>query len=345
MASGESILIGTDAGCDDHVRDGFVGPRAQAPIGAARIRPPFDDRAAPRRVPRRILVRAAIGVALLALGPVGLFYAHRRMSAWLHERGDYQIDFASIKLDPPVPGWYRGGGVAFLERFRVEAGYPVRIPLLTMDLSQLHKALSKDPWVAHVDRVERKYPDQFVIHLVYRRPVALVRVAYSDVQKVYVLDSEGIIVRGEDVDRERAAPLTPLTGLSSPVDPRPGLPWFVADAQKVPRPDPRVAHGAALAAFLGDHLSMLKSKAPFDRVEAINPTHDPDDGLWFRLTAETWVLWGSPVSTESPGELDAEEKWRILVQTAREYPGLSLPKGQFWQFVKTGLVIRRIPEP
>ncbi len=345
MPSGESTLIGTDPGSDGPVRDATTAPRAGSADAPRRTTTRIDEGPAPRRLPRRIYLRATLGLFAIALLMTGVLYAQHVLSAWLHGRVAYQIDFASISLNPPVPAWFRGGSPAFLERFRIEAGYPTRIGLLDLDLGLFQKALSKDPWVARVDRLERKHPDRLIVQLAYRRPVASARVATPEGIKAYLLDAEGVILRGEDVDRDFAGRLTALQGLSPPVDPRPGLPWHLADARDVPRPDSRVAQGTRLAAFLSGHLEQTTESRPFDRVEAINPTHDPERGIWVRPSAETWVLWGSPVDHEAPGELPAEDKWRVLVETARSHGGLTLPKGQFWQFVKSKLEARQSPDP
>jgi hypothetical protein len=298
-------------------------------------------------VSRLVLALAALG---LALG--GGFLAARLLRGWLHGQPQYRLRFLEIVLEPPPPAWYRGGAAGFLERVRARVQRPETVSLLDEDLGELRRDFRYDAWVKKVDKVEVRAPARspgdrrLLVRLVYRKPVAVAR---RSAAPEVILDGDGVILAGADIDRDAAGPLIVINGegLAPPVDPRPGEVWKSNDGSGgLAQGDPRVLGAARLADFLTS-VQVGAARAPAVRFESIYAT-DPR-GLWARTAEKTWILWGEPPGAETPGRLRAEEKWAMLRNRVDHRLGalvLERADADYWEFSPTlGLIQRQGESP
>jgi hypothetical protein len=345
----------------DPARDA-ASPSASSPAGAG-SRPPgafarlVGRRAGPpsrRLVVGRLVVGLLVGVAAAALVVGGGMRAIQSALGWLRLRPEYQIEFASIHLDPPPPRWVRTGAAGLLERVRTRGGYDETMPLLGLDLEALGKAFAREsPWVRSVDRIERGGDNRLTVALSYREPVALVRLGARPRQTTLVLDGDGVVLPSDDLDLASAGPLIALEDLVRPgpagtapmvaAETRPGRALRLAPPPG-DGPDPAVLEAASLAAEL-----KRRGAADGPPKAPVKVTAVKGHALgWFLVTAEpALILWGPAPGREPAGEPDADRKWALLTDwlEQNQLRSLSYPSylafGRDRAFVKDPTAPRR----
>ena len=150
--------------------------------------PEAKPKAAPARhkigIPRRGVVIAAAIVVVTT----GMAYA-----VWQQVRGhvlssaQYQIDPANI-LITPLPAWIRSDVKDEVIR---QASLDEPLSLLDRDLTvRMASAFAAHPWIAHVERVSKRFPSGVEVVVTYRRPVAMVEVADGALP----VDAEGVVL-------------------------------------------------------------------------------------------------------------------------------------------------------
>jgi hypothetical protein len=263
---------------------------------------------------RRLAFPRILLAMLAGAGVVGSFvvlgsFAFESLSASLHRQPVYSFEFRAIGLDPPPPAWYRGGAPAFLERVRSESKEPERQSVLDLDLERLARAFRLDCWVRQVVRVRRSYPNQVVVRLVYREPVAFVTVREG---RTIVLDQDGVVVPRKDIEPGPNSPLIQVFGLDlAPGSSREGeTVKRTSEIEGIEEVDEAVVAGARLAAFLRTvQSSVTPGPEPMGRFSI----HAGDrNNLWIQYGDSLLFRWREPPGRETPGELPATSKWRIL---------------------------------
>jgi hypothetical protein len=270
-----------------------------------------------RRLSRtRIVLALVAGAALLYFLSLAGLYGLRSLRMFVHRQAEYQLKFGDIELDPPPPAWYRGGANRFLERVQGEAGALEDLSLLDLDLEQLRLAFQRDGWVRKA-RVEVINPNRVVVHLVYREPVALVRVEGSG---RVLLDREAVILALDEaaldeVDLVAAAPLLLHRGTGRedppPFDPRVGQTWKSAKGRNgLPELDESVLAGTNLADLVRSAQADDRAQGRPIRFPAV--IHQSRTKLWVQSRNDLLVFWGMPPGEELPGEPTFPVKWKVL---------------------------------
>jgi hypothetical protein len=301
----------------------------------------------------RLVAVLALGLAATGLVAFGAWKGWRASLAWLRLQPAYQIEFASIRLDPPPPRWVRTGASGLLERVRARGGYDKTVPLLGLDLERLAQAFAREsPWVHSVEKVERGGAARLTVTLSYREPVALVRLGAGPRTTTLVLDPDGVVLPSDDLDLDSAGPLIALEGLGK-TEPAPGTTPAVAAETRPGRalrlgptpgdgPDPAVRDASRLAADLKRRgAADGPPKAPL-KVTAIN-----GHALgWFLVTADpSLVLWGPAPGQEPAGEPDADRKWSLLVDWLEQNQLRSISWPSYLAFGRDRAVVRDPSRP
>ncbi|MHB1558711.1 MAG: cell division protein FtsQ/DivIB [Isosphaeraceae bacterium] len=319
---------------------GGPSPGPLALPAPARAPAPSRSSAAMRR--RLLLAAGVLGGAILAA-----YAAHRArpaLDSWLGDDPRYQIPFRSIVLEPPPPGWYRGGASAFLDDVRRRSRLPDPVPVLKLQPGELLHAFQLNPWTEAV-RIEYP-PTGAVVHVRYREPVAVILTQDGD---RYLVDGKAVILPSEDLDCkleefERRHQLIRIEGrgLAGPDRDTPGLTWE-------PRPgvvdtaqgNGRILGAVRLARFLRRKMDEAgPSHSPTLRVTHINPMDsDPREnrGLFIYLRSSTCIQWGAAPGDKDEGSPTAEEKWRILLDSQKSGELKPLPSNDFWKIDAAGL--------
>ena len=284
----------------------------------------------------RVLLASCLFVAGVALiGYLGT-QALRTMIRWLHQQPQYQVKFLDIRLQNEPPAWFRGGAQAFLRQVRENVKEAEVLPVLDLETERIDRDFRLFPWVDDVTRVE--YPPQGItVHLVYKQPVATI--PFPPEEHV-ILDRNGHILPGEDIDTVKLGPLIRITGtgLDQPAtDNRPGRPG------NHPPPAPR-GHGWNAASWELQALPGFSRK----RIERAKPLRSRHSACWLIVATDrrglfvqnvegTMIYWGEAPGSEASGNLEAKEKWEMLKKWASSSSRRILPTGDYWMFSRTEL--------
>ena len=284
----------------------------------------------------RVLLASCLFVAGVALlGYLGTRALHS-MIRWLHQQPQYQVKFLDIRLQNEPPAWFRGGAQAFLRQVRENVKEAEVLPVMDLETERIRRDFRLFPWVDDVTRVA--YPPQGItVHLVYKQPVATI--PFPPEEHV-ILDRNGHILPGEDIDTEKLGPLITITGKGlnqRATDNRPGTAWkSSAPGAEGPRLERCVLEAATLAGFFqeADRASEAAS-VPALRVLAVVATDRR--GLFVQNVEGVMIYWGEAPGSEASGNLEAKEKWEMLKKWASSSSRRILPTGDYWMFSRTGL--------
>ncbi|MBI3838071.1 MAG: hypothetical protein HY288_09075 [Planctomycetia bacterium] len=225
--------------------------------------------------------------------------------------GEYQVDPNNITITPPAP-WIHSEIKAEVIR---DASFDGPLSILENELTvRMATAFSAHPWVAHVERVSKRYPSGLDIVLSYRKPVAMVEVQQDGALPV---DIEGVVLPTGDFSPAEAEQY-PRIGeiLTTPAGPV-GVRWG----------DACVTGGAQIAAALANDWNALK----LFRIVPAGRKSGGRGGVEYAFALYTHtgtrIEWGRAPSTDLPGELPAVEKIARLKRYAAEHGSLDGPDG------------------
>lgn len=221
---------------------------------------------------------------------------------------DFQISPNSLEFISK-PDWLEG---PLEEKLRNFGWGDKKISLLdSAAAKKIAAALSANPMVKRVGRVERSLPNRIRAEVELREPAAFVLRGRS----YYLVDTEGTRLPGQYASRS-AAGVDRLMIVSVKTSPPPaGKVWD----------DPAVVEAAKLAAFLKDHKDLVKEA----RITAIDSSNiggrrsarDPEIVL---LTAyHTKIYWGRGISSGNATELSAKAKLKNLKSVMDQAGGLA----------------------
>jgi len=150
------------------------------------------------------------------------------------------------------------------------------------------------PWVASVERIEKRFPNQLRVELTLREPVAFIRLPGG----FRTLDADGYVlpIDHNSWDHQRQ-PLPVIQGVTSGA-PKPGEPWG----------DRRVGAGLSVVAALAREPQVLRCIQTVD-VSNLDGELDPlrsEITLYSRRNVT--ILWGRPPDTKKFGEPSVADK-------------------------------------
>jgi hypothetical protein len=318
--------------------DAAEGPHAPSPRRFPRL-------AAPPSARRISWQRLAVG-ATLALGAAWLAgLAVRWGVAYVHAQPLYQLTYGEIVLDPPPPGWYRGGAGTFLDHVWQQSQHPKTFSLLDVEPDRLTLLFKRYAWVREVVRVEKRHPNRVIVRLEYREPVA------CDWKTGTVIDRDGVILPVGDFDREAVSPLVGLVEFSPSDETRPGLCWGRADPhhEGICLPDERVAVAARLADFLKPRLKSLSDVLPKKHVVYVQDWDK--QGLCVQVIADgsdaLVFEWYEPDVPPAVLKKSPDEKWTMLCDWVRRSPPGDGRKWIYLKFTESGVAFHyeQLPPP
>jgi hypothetical protein len=266
------------------------------------------------------IVVLAIGVSVLVWDQVG---DHVRSG------GEYQIDAARIAITQP-PAWIHAD-------IKVEVLHDIAfvgpLSLLDSELTvRMAGAFAAHPWVAHVERVSKRFPAGLDVVLSYRKPVAMVEVEGGT--GALPVDADGVLL-----------PTSDFTADDAEAYPRIGeIHTMPAGPAGKPRGDPGVAGAAQIvAALAGDWKALDLFRIVPSGQLAGRTGVEPVFHLITR--SGTQVRWGRAPTTSLPGEVPAAEKIAQLKRFAAGNNGsLDLSDGAQLEIRDDGALLER-PRP
>jgi hypothetical protein len=273
----------------------------------------------PERPPRRwrLLLRPRVWASLIGLFGLGLI-AH---TMWNHvaprvtQHPQYHLTPDRIHVTPPPP-WIRSDIKAEVLR---DAGLEGTISVLDdwpAFSRRIEDAFEFHPWVASVDRINRRLPSALEIELSYRRPIAVVESSDGGSIALLPIDAHANRLPENDLSDVERRYLPRISGIT-------GRP-LVGDVWA----DRRVVDGAKLATGLADVWHQLRL------VEIIanprTPTSSTPDDYAFEIVTSggTRILWGAPPGAEpSAGESPFDTKRARLLEYAATHGRLETIDG------------------
>ncbi|HYO25589.1 MAG TPA: hypothetical protein VEQ85_11655 [Lacipirellulaceae bacterium] len=254
---------------------------------------------------RRALAVAVLGVvAMLTIGAGAIW---RRVAPLVASNQRYLLDAQAIVVSD-LPEWIIGD---VRTQIISSGGLAGRVSILDPDFATVvQSAFALHPWVASVDRIEKRPPQGVAVTLSYRRPVAVIETPLGQSKQLLPVDAEGIHLPAGDVPPIRLSYLPRITGVVG--QPTTGQRWD----------DPRVAGAVDLAARLaGDWESLgLKDIIPSARPEVLG---DRTYFVYDLMTrGGTRVVWGAPPREGVPGEAEFAVKLARLKQCVAQYAAL-----------------------
>ncbi len=324
------------------------GPEpADPPTGrlAGLVSSPVARRLAISKVGRAV-VASAVVIGLLVVGGSNVW---RSMETWLHRQTVHRLDFGAIELDPPPPGWIKGGRAALLEQVRADRAHLKSVSMLELSLDALLTDFRRNPWISRAEGAARDYPNRVRVRLAYREPVASVRTEHRG---TWIVDREAVVLPADEVDTARAGRLVTIVARDPAGEPVAGLVWPGDPAEMAPaRP------GAPSPLLLAANLAGFLKDRSRDRADSANPPvpefvvfarDEPRSirGLYVVLEGGTHVYWSGLADLDDPSAPGDTEKWRRLVDRAGRDGGLRVrPRDEFFDFNREGIEVRRWPRP
>lgn len=241
-------------------------------------------------------------VLLIAGGFFAAWYAGwRRMGPEISRSAEYELTREGLVVTPR-PEWIRRDPADQVYRDLSLEG-----PLSILDdqlLERVRNAFALHPWVAKVQRVERRWPASIRVDVMYRQPVCVVEAA----GRLVVVDAEGVVLPDDDFSPVEKARYPRLAGIDSgPLGPA-GTRWG----------HPRVTGAAEIAAVLLPAWERLG----LERIipSAMRPSASEQEQTYELLTRKgTWIFWGKAPSAEGPGEPSAADKLARLQRYVAEH--------------------------
>jgi hypothetical protein len=251
----------------------------------------------------------------------------RRAEPGIAQHPQYQLVAENINITPPPP-WIRSDVKAEVLR---DAGLEGTLSVLDdwpAFTRRIKDAFEFHPWIASVERIERRLPSSLDIEVRYRRPIAAVEssdegsIAFLPIDEHAIRLPEGDLT---DVERHYLPRISGVTG-------RP----LVGDKWE----DARVVGGAKLATALADvwqQLRLIEIKA------SLQPQAGNDEGDYlFEIvtTGGTRIVWGAPPGREAAAnESPLNTKRQRLLEYAAEHGQLETINGPAQLDVRRELIV------
>ncbi len=257
--------------------------------------------------------RGLVVAGILLVLAAGAGYAvWQQVGPHVRSSGQYQLDPEQITITPP-PAWIRSDIKA--EALR-DASFDGPLSLLDPELTvRVASALAAHPWVAHVERVSKRFPSGLDVVVSYRRPVAMVEV--EDGASALPVDAEGIVLPTRDFRPTEAEDYPRIGEIHTTPSGSAGMRWG----------DAGVAGAAQIAAALGNEWKKL------DLFRIVPGERKPGrSGVEYTFSlvthSGTKVNWGRAPTTDLPGELPAAEKIsQLKTYAAKNNGSLDDPEG------------------
>ena len=213
----------------------------------------------------------------------------------LHNDRQYRLATSQIKITPP-PHWVPHD---LAEQAVRRAGLPDELSLLDPEVTRrVAAAFELNPWVKGQVRVSTSVPARMHVDLVYREPVAMVRVTQRGKIGLFPIDADGTLLPSADFAPAEIAKYPVIENVSVPPGSAAGTVWKDA--------------GVLGAARLAVELKPFWEQFGFQSI--LTPTNSDRKLAWDDLSLQlstrggSRVIWGRPPGAKHPGELPADKK-------------------------------------
>jgi hypothetical protein len=254
--------------------------------------------------------RAALMVVILAATALGFArYGWHRWGAASLATKEYAVTPDRIVVTPQ-PAWIHADVKADALRVAGMGSLKLTDPQLVEHLAQ---AFSMHPWIASVERVQKRYPARVDVEVRYRRPVLVVKIDAAEDQGLLFLDEEGVLLPSADFAPSQARDYLRIAANGEAPAGAYGTAWG----------SQRMVGAARVAAALDNRwqklgLYWLVTSRPASG-ELLYELRTQDDRVR--------VVWGPAAGHESPGEASPGEKIAALERYVQDKGPLSRGEG------------------
>ncbi|MEX2174106.1 MAG: hypothetical protein WD872_07075 [Pirellulaceae bacterium] len=249
----------------------------------------------------------ATAVVLAAL--VGLVVAWNRWGVPTTLGPDYIVTPERI-LATAQPAWIHTDVKAEV----VQTAGLDRLDLRDRKLTEkVARAFALHAWVARVERVEKRFPAQVTVDLVYRRPVAAVEIINRGQPRLLFIDAESILLPSDDFAPNQAQGYLRIASNHSMPAGVYGTPWG----------DERIAGAARIAAALQEQFAQVE----LYRIVA-SEAASGETVYELRTAGDTRVIWGPAPGRESSSGPSVEQKIEALLHYVAHKGPLDRDGGQ-----------------
>jgi len=280
----------------------------------------------------RLRAKAAIVAGVVALLAFGGRAVWLQVAPRVAAGDRYLLPAEEITVNQP-PEW-----IAADVRGQVisNAGLDRRLSVLDPGfIASIEGAFALHPWVASVQKIEKRFPPAVRVELIYRKPVAAIEVPAADGFQLLPVDWRGVRLPAADVPAIRLRYLPRLTGVVG--TPAEGQRWD----------DPRVPGAVDLAMRLADSWESLHL---FEIVPSARPEVQGDRRYFvydLRSGGGTQIVWGAPPLENLPGEDEFAVKLARLKHCAKRYGPLDSVKSPAVIDIRRGVAVtpRTVKKP
>lgn len=250
----------------------------------------------------------------------------------LKTRPEYTVGVDQISVTP-APRWVPDD---LVERVFDRAKFSEPLSLQDPRLSEkIALAFHTYPWIERLTKVTKSYPARVNVEVVYREPVAMVKLVSGGFLPV---DRNGVLLPTRDFNRSDIDRYPHIVNVTS-VPIRRGEPWG----------DPAVLGAAQLADVLTDadedQASWWKA-LELKSIIAPSSVGVDAENLQYRLETSggSQICWGRAPGTEYPAELKVAQKLERMAEYHRSYNGFDDAPAPFlidvrgWQGTRRSLL-------
>ncbi len=266
------------------------------------------------------------GLHILALGGFAflLLLVHRKVYECYADDERYQLNLDLLEV-MANPDWLSGTELEPVIRGSVKLTGNTNI----FDKTLVSRALEHyegNPWIARVDSIQKRYPNELVVKLEIRKPIVAVEIKRSKNRALYYLvDNQTVRLPGEYARVPSLAMTLPVIIGVTTVPPPAGQAW----------PDPGLSDAIALATTLEDYQVYGKlDVAQIDVSNSNGRVNKKESEITIWTKDRVAIQWGRSPATAKFGEIPVEEKIKNLnyvLGIAPRLKGIKYVKIQFQQ--------------
>jgi hypothetical protein len=266
------------------------------------------------------------GVSILVITGVVflLLIIHRKVYACYSVQDTYQINLAPLEV-LNKPDWCPDS--YFEQTIRTSIQMKGKFSLFDKKLfNYLLEQYNANPWIARVESIEKQFPDNLIVKLEIRRPLAVVEIKkWNNRNFYYLVDHEAVRLPGEYYTiPSLSMPLPIIVGVkNSP--PLPGEKWH----------DPGLSNALSVAGVLKQY--QVYARLDISSIDITNiggRINKKESEIVLFTKNKTRIEWGRSADSNNLFEPSSAEKIKNLYQVlevSAQLSGIKCVKIQFEQ--------------
>jgi len=280
--------------------------------------------------------RWGLFVSIVSASVIMLLIIHKQVYAYYLNQPRYQLNLQMPLEVRHKPDWCPDP--YFQESIKNSMQLAGRTSLFDRNIvGKVLAQYQKNPWVAKVSSIEKKFPNKLVVKVEMRKPVAMVEIKkWNNRSFYYLVDKDSVRLPGEYYN---------LPVVTLPIT----LPVIVGVRNSPPQAgqkwqDQGLYDALALASTLKKYQVAKKVEIAAIDVNNIDGRVKRDESEIVLISKnKVQIEWGRPINTTKPFEMSAEDKIRNLYRVLDISPQLAGVKNVKVQFDQPYIVLFGAP--